>query len=235
MKQDLKIALVEQNRYHARLIVGELSQKYPSNSISVFSCGQTALNELRRNPFDIAIIGLDLPDVDGLGFIELIRKENRHLPIIAIGDIKSKQVAVEVLEVGADEYLAKDSSFPSALPNIINKLSSRRAADEKELGSAEKLKKKEQANLIRLTADTLYHEVNNPLMTILGMTELILDNGYECDREVAKKLRIIRRSAQRIQFALTRLSTISQPTIKETPLGKLIDPKKSRVAAKSGV
>ena len=230
MKEDLKILLVEQNRYHTRLIIRELSEKYPGSSISVFGTANTALDELRRNAFDIAIIGLDLPDVDGLGFVQLIRKGNRHLPIIAIGDIKSKQAAAEA---GADECLAKDGFFHVALPDVIGKLYSRLSADAKKRSSGGKLKQKEQAALIRVTAGTLYHEVNNPLMTILGMTELILNNGYECDPEIAKKLSIIRRSAQRIQSTLVKLSTISQPTIKETPLGKLIDPQESTVAAKS--
>jgi CheY-like chemotaxis protein len=214
-------------------MAGELLGKYPSSSISVFSCGQTALSELRRNAFDIVIIGLDLPDVDGLGFVQLIRKENRHLPIVAIGDTPSEQAAAEAGKAGADEYLARGSCFPSALLDVIGKLYARRSSDAKRRSSARELKQKEQAALIRVTAGTLYHEVNNPLMTILGTTELILNNGYECDREVAKKLRIIRRSAQRIQSTLTRLSIISQPTIKETPSGKLIDPQKSTVAAKS--
>lgn len=235
VKQGPKTALVEQNRYHARLMAGELLEKYPSSSISIFSCGQTALSELRRNTFDIAIIGLDLPDVDGLGFVQLIHKEAPHLPIVVIGDAPPEQAVAEVAAAGADEYLAKDGLFHVTLPDIIGKLYSRLSSDTKRGCSGKKLKQKEQAALIRVTAGTLYHEVNNPLMTILGTTELILNNGYECDREVAKKLRIIRRSAQRIQSALTRLSTISRPAIKETPLGKLIDPKKSRAAAKSGI
>jgi DNA-binding NarL/FixJ family response regulator len=235
VKQGPKIALVEQNRYHARLMAGELLEKYPSSLISILSCGQTALNEMRRNAFDIAIIGLDLPDVDGWGFVQLIRKEAPHLPIVAVGDTPSEQTAAEVAEAGADKYLAKEGFFHVALSDIVGKLYSRLSADTKRRHSCEKLKQKEQAALIRVTAGTLYHEVNNPLMTILGMTELILNNGYECDREVAKKLRIIRRSAQRIQSALTRLSTISRPAIKKTPWGKLIDPKKSRATAKSGI
>ena len=148
VKQGPKTALVERNRYHARLMAGELLDKYPSSSISVFSCGQTALSELRRNAFDIVIIGLDLPDVDGLGFVQLIRKENRHLPIVAIGDTPSEQAAAEAGKAGADEYLARGSCFPSALLDVIGKLYSRRSSDAKKRSSARELKQKEQAALI---------------------------------------------------------------------------------------
>ena len=231
-EEDVRILLVEQSRYHAYLMSGELSEKYPSSSISILSTAHTALDELRRETFDIAIVGLDLPDVDGAAFVELIRKENPEMPIVAIGDTESGRPAAEA---GADEYLARDGSFPSALADVIDRLCSRRSADTRKRSLPGLLKRKEQADLIRVTAGTLYHEVNNPLMTILGMTELILNDGSGSDREVARKLRIIRRSAQRIQSALARLSTISRPTIRETPSGRLIDPQKSTIATKSGV
>lgn len=184
------------------------------------------MGELRRSSFDVTIIGLDLPDVDGLGFIELIRKENPHLLIIALGVSSSKSVATAVLEAGADEYLPRDSSCYSVLPDVITRLHSRRPADARESRSTGKHKQNEQANIIRVTAGTLYHEVNNPLMTIVGLCELILGNGHEYDREVTKKVRIIQRSARRIQSALTRLSTVSQPSIRETVTGALIDTKR---------
>jgi len=233
MKQDLRILLVEQDISQAHLISEKLTEKFPSSSISVLNNGHTALEELRRNTFDIAIIELDLPDVDGLGFVELIRKENHNLLIIVTGDYRSEQAIVEAVKAGADEYLTRNASFHLVLPEAINRLCARHELGADERRYVKNLKQQEQANLIRITAGTMYHEINNPLMTILGMTELILDNGYDCDHEVTKKLRIIRKSAQRIQITLTRMSLISEPTIKETASGKMIDPRMSRVAVKS--
>lgn len=235
MKQDMKILVVEPNKYHARLIERELSETYPSSSISVFSSAHAALEKLRRDTFDVAVIGLDLPDIDGAGFVELIRKENSDLPIIVTADGNSDYPAAEAARAGANEYLAKSSAFHRVLPRLLGEVFRRRAVTVKQAVPANqheldaKRRQKDQADLIRITAGTLYHEINNPLMTILGMSELILNNGYGCDREIAKKARIIRKSAERIQATLARLSTISKPTIKETVSGRMIDPQKSRV------
>ncbi len=233
MKQELKIALVESSRYHARLIAGELAERLPGSSISVFGCGQTALGELRRRRFEIAIIGLDLQDVDGVGFIKLLRRDLSDLPIIAIGDSTAKRIGEDAIASGANEFYARDVFRHDNLVRMVNRLC--RAARRKPIGRRSPIRpeEKNQVDLIRVTASTLRHEINNPLMTILGVTELILDNGYQCDREVTRKLRIVRRSAQRIQSVLSRLSRISQPEIRDTPTGKLIDPRKSTVTGKS--
>jgi len=233
IKQGLKILLAEPNRYQARLISGELSEKFPSSLISVRSCGQAALGELRRATFDIAILSLDLPDVDGLAFVELLRKENPGMLIIVTGESAPHLTAAKAVQAVSDAYVTMNNSVYSTLPEIIHKLSSRSTAGAKKQDYFDELQRPQLADLIRITAGTLYHEINNPLMTILGMTELILGNGCERIPAVAKKLRIIQRSARRIQSTLTRMSAISHPAIRETVSGKIIDPKQSRVATKS--
>ena len=248
MKHDWEILIVEPNNYHARLIERELLETYPSSSISTFSAASTALEELRRNSFDIAVISLELPDVDSAVFVALVRKEHRNLPIIVTGYGSNAETettfatknlsatrnwghpAAEAARAGADEYVVKDSTFHQAIPRLLRDVYYRymAAAQEKEQPDV-KLQQKADAKLIRITTGTLYHEINNPLMTILGLCELILNNGYERDQEIIKKVKGIKKSAQRIQSALSRLSSISKPCIKETACGSLIDPQKSRV------
>jgi CheY-like chemotaxis protein len=247
MKHDWNILIVEPNKYHARLMERELLETYPYSSISTFSSASTALEELRRSSFDAAVISLELPDVDSAVLVALIRKEHRNLPIIVTGygsnvetetTSASKNLsathnwghpAAEAARAGADEYVVKDSSFHQAIPRLLGDVYRQyERAQEKEQQDV-KHRREEQAELIRITAGTLYHEINNPLMTILGMCELILNNGYERDQEIIKKVKTIKKSAQRIQSALVRLSSISKPTVKETACGSLIDPQKSRV------
>ncbi|MFQ6007336.1 MAG: response regulator [Candidatus Zixiibacteriota bacterium] len=247
MKQDWNILIVEPSRYHARLMERELLEKFPSSSISTFSSASTALEELRQNSYDVAVISLELPDVDCAVLVALIRKEHRNLPIIVTGYGNNTEAwavhesknltasgywghpAAEAARAGADEYVVKDSTYHQAIPRLLCDIYRRYAKIEEKVQPSVRHPQKDQAELIRITAGTLYHEINNPLMTILGMCELILNNGCERHQDVIKKVKTIKKSAQRIQSALVRLSSISKPTVKETACGSLIDPQKSRV------
>jgi CheY-like chemotaxis protein len=242
MKECVKILVIEPNKYHARLIERELSETFDPGSSVVFSTAYAALEELRRSAFDVVIMSLDLPDVDSVGFVSLIRKENRSLPIIVTADGNNSEAAsqqslppdatgrqaAEVAKAGADEYLVKDVSFHRALPRLIVEVIQRRSSVAECRRGEPQQRQRESADLVQITARTLYHEINNPLMTILGMCELLLNNGEEHSPEVTKKIKIVKRSAQRIQTTLDKLSAIAHPTIRETASGKLIDVQKSR-------
>jgi CheY-like chemotaxis protein len=247
MEHDWNILIVEPNKYHARLMERELSETYPSSSIATFSSASTALEELHRKNFDVAVISLELPDVDSAVLVALIRKEHRNLPIIVTGYGSNAETettsfskktsetrtwghpVADAARAGADEYVVKDSTFHQAIPRLLGDVYHRYVTAQEKEQLDVKHRREEQAKLIRITAGTLYHEINNPLMTILGMCELILNNGYDRDQEVIKKVKTIKKSAQRIQSSLARLSSISKPTVKETACGSLIDPQKSRV------
>ena len=92
-----------------------------------------ALDVLEQKTFDIVILDLTLPDIDGLELCKII-SEKHHLPIIissARSDVKDKVIG---LEMGADDYLSKPYS-PRELVARINsvlrrfELKSRRSSD----------------------------------------------------------------------------------------------------------
>lgn len=74
--------------------------------VSTFSCPKEALLELERKDFDIIILDLMLPNMDGFDVCKEI-KTKKEIPIIissARGDIGNKIMGYEL---GADDYLAK--------------------------------------------------------------------------------------------------------------------------------
>ncbi len=61
----------------------------------------------QENPYDLAIIDLGLPDLDGVSLIRTLRAESHTYPILILTARSAWQDKVEGLEAGADDYLTK--------------------------------------------------------------------------------------------------------------------------------
>lgn len=80
--------------------------------------GRIALNllcdpELRQgeSPFDLIVLDLMLPQVNGLDLCRLLRHQGNHVPILILSAKGSETDRVLGLEVGADDYLTKPFSM----------------------------------------------------------------------------------------------------------------------------
>lgn len=74
--------------------------------VEIFNHPQDALDVIQKNPFDLILLDLMLPDIDGFDVCRRIRS-NKQVPIIMLtarGDLADKVVG---LELGADDYLSK--------------------------------------------------------------------------------------------------------------------------------
>ncbi|MBN8431070.1 response regulator transcription factor [Microbulbifer salipaludis] len=69
--------------------------------------GEEALYLGREFPYDVAVMDLGLPKVDGIQVIETLRKESRHFPILILTARGHWQERVRGLEAGGDDYLTK--------------------------------------------------------------------------------------------------------------------------------
>jgi len=69
--------------------------------------GREALNVLLSQEYDLAIIDLALPELDGLSLIRQLRKQARGLPILIITARDAVDERVAGLDAGADDYLVK--------------------------------------------------------------------------------------------------------------------------------
>jgi two-component system phosphate regulon response regulator PhoB len=82
-------------------------------TVSVAETGSVALSMLTPTlattpiAFDLAILDLMLPGVNGLDLCRMIRHQNLDLPILMLSARSSETDRVVGLEVGADDYLAK--------------------------------------------------------------------------------------------------------------------------------
>ena len=111
-----KILLVE-NDEALRFIVKDNLEK---NSYDVFVAedGHKALELFYNNSFDIIILDVVLPKIDGFQVVKTIRKKNEQIPIIFLTARSMPNDKITGLTIGGDDYITKPFSMEELLLKV---------------------------------------------------------------------------------------------------------------------
>jgi two-component system, OmpR family, response regulator len=80
--------------------------------------GEDGLHFALTNPYDLVIVDIMLPKLDGLAMIEEIRRSEINFPVIILSAKRSVDDRVKGLNVGSDDYLTKPFSFSELLARV---------------------------------------------------------------------------------------------------------------------
>jgi DNA-binding NtrC family response regulator len=69
--------------------------------------GVEAVNALKEGDFDLILLDLRMPDVDGIQIVEVLRRWGEGIPILMISGFGTVETAVKALHTGADDFLTK--------------------------------------------------------------------------------------------------------------------------------
>jgi PAS domain S-box-containing protein len=106
----LKILMAEDNLINQRL-AQQLFSKW-NCQLHIVSSGRKALDELRKEKFDILLMDLQMPDMDGLTALQLLRtgevgEANKDIPAIALTADVFEETRKKVYESGFNDFLSK--------------------------------------------------------------------------------------------------------------------------------
>lgn len=110
-----KILYAEDDETLAFLTKDNLEKLY---DVSHFLDGEAALNAFAKGNFDICILDIMMPKMDGFDLAEKIRKINSEVPIIFLSAKTLKEDRIKGLRLGADDYLVKPFSIEELLLKI---------------------------------------------------------------------------------------------------------------------
>ncbi len=80
--------------------------------------GKTGIDLIKDASFDIILLDLMIPEVDGLEVLRNIRSRGIDTPVLIITAKSSKEDVVKGLDTGSDDYLTKPFSFEELLARI---------------------------------------------------------------------------------------------------------------------
>src|SRR5918912_3781301 len=87
-------------------------------AIDACSTGTTALDHIHATDYDLVILDLMLPDMDGLQVLEKIRNRKVGPPVLILSARGALDDRVKGLEQGADDYLVKPFAFVELLARV---------------------------------------------------------------------------------------------------------------------
>ena len=100
-----RILLVEDDPAITKLL--SLHFQKPAFELVAFDRGRRALERMGAEVFDLAILDIMLPDMNGFELCKGIRATNAQTPILMLSALGDEMDKVRALELGADDYLTK--------------------------------------------------------------------------------------------------------------------------------
>jgi len=80
--------------------------------------GEAAQDRLAEEAFDLVVLDLMLPKLDGLSVLRWLRKRDRELPVLILSAKGREEDKVAGLKAGADDYLAKPFGLSELLARV---------------------------------------------------------------------------------------------------------------------
>jgi len=112
----MRVLVVEDDKKIASFVSRGL--KEAGYVVDIAERGDDALQLALYNHYDVAIVDLMLPGLDGLGLIERWRAQKVTTPVIILSAKHSVDDRVKGLQVGGDDYLTKPFAFSELLARI---------------------------------------------------------------------------------------------------------------------
>jgi two-component system response regulator AtoC len=120
IEKPFKIFVVEDSEWYNRLLVHTLSLN-PDYEIKSFSNGRDFLNSLFESP-DIVTLDYRLPDMTGLDLLKKIKEEDSDIQVILISEQGDIDTVVNLLKLGAYDYITKTDDIKDRLLNTIKNI-----------------------------------------------------------------------------------------------------------------
>lgn len=105
--QKIRVAVIDDEETAGNMIKLILAKE--GFEVETFPAGQPFLNRMRQNPFQLAFIDLNLPDIHGLEILRLLKQAYEDTEAIIITGNATIESAIEATRQGAFHYLTKPS------------------------------------------------------------------------------------------------------------------------------
>jgi PAS domain S-box-containing protein len=118
VEPETRILLIEDDLAFTALILAYLSEA-PTVRLDSASTLTAGIEFLRRGAYDAILLDLNLPDSRGIVTLKTVREHGPKIPIVVLTATDDDDLAIQLLQNGAEEYLVKSSVKLNKLVRVV--------------------------------------------------------------------------------------------------------------------
>ena len=161
-----KILVVDDNELNRDMLSRRLQRQ--GHQTELAENGRQALEMLRDKPFDLVLLDIMMPEMDGYAVLARMKEEAslRNIPIIMISAITEMDSVVKCIEMGAEDYLPKPFNPTLLRARVSASLEKKRFREQEQIYREQALENEATLERHRSLAQMVAgvaHEINTPL------------------------------------------------------------------------
>lgn len=190
-------------------------QQYNLNVVAA-NHGKQAIAEMGQQPFDLILLDIIMPEMNGFQVLEAIKANPNlsHIPVVVVSGLDDLDSLIRCIELGAEDYLFKPLNPVLLKARIGACLERKRLRDQEqaylnqlqaEKAIAESANREKSAFLANIS-----HELRTPLNAIISYSEILREEVQEVASPLVPDLEKIRTSAKHLLGLVNDLLDLSK-------------------------
>lgn len=127
--EEFRVLLVDDELEFLQTLVKRLRKR--KVDVTEAGSGEAALERLSRDPFDVVVLDVKMPGMDGIETLREIKKRYPLIQVIMLTGHANLEVAIEGMELGAFDYLMKPMDIDELLYKLQDAYKSKTVQEEK--------------------------------------------------------------------------------------------------------
>jgi two-component system sensor histidine kinase/response regulator len=153
--------------------------KRQGHTVVTASNGRDALALMRQTSFDLVLLDIMMPDMDGYEVLQRLKSDDhlQHIPVVMISAVDELQSVVRCIAAGAEDYLAKPFN-PTLLQARIGACLEKKRSRDRETALFDELQKnykllQEAEKLRDDLRNMIVHDLRTPLTAVIAGVDML--------------------------------------------------------------
>lgn len=139
--------------------------------VETAATGQAGLQALANQNFDLLLLDIDLPDINGLNILERVTQQYTQISPIMITGYATLEAALRAQELGAEGFILKPFDDQKLVQGVNRVIERRRLRED--YAKLQALVQTEKLSALGRLSASLAHEINNPLQALRSGLRLL--------------------------------------------------------------